>query len=376
MFGEFLYETIATIAILTLVVIYFLTKYFQQEEENFSTDKKYNTPKTIDDVQEIDEPNDIKTTPKTQEDKEEEPFILNGGEEGSFGKIVENPFEGNTTAPKEKIIKEYRVKGKVPEHGKISKGTFKEFSGVKILIAEDNLINQKVLNGLLNESGIEITMADDGQVALDILEKNSDFNMVLMDAHMPRVDGFEATRAIRANPNYEHIVVVALSGDTAADDVKKMYEAGMQEHLEKPLRMDALYDVLYAYTKTTTENEESEFINVIMTKELNGDKGLEICGGDEDFYRDILDEFVKKYSSSSKELKELVENSKLREADAMLLDLVGISANIGADNINGIANELKEAIKDTEEKSYITLLDEYETHLKILIHDIRDYKEL
>ena len=128
---------------------------------------------------------------------------------------------------------------------------------------------------------------------------------------MPRVDGFEATRIIRANPNYEHIVVVALSGDTAADDVRKMMESGMQEHLEKPLKVDALYDILYAYTKTDNKTQNSEFIEVIMTKELNGDKGLAVCSGDEEFYIDILNEFVKNYTNSPSQLNNLLENNNI-----------------------------------------------------------------
>ena len=305
------------------------------------------------------------------EDEYDTPYVLSGEEEGSFGHIETNPFEEN----KEEIAKEvYRQKGFVPEHGKISKENFKEFAGIKVLVAEDNLINQKVIRGLLGDTGIEITMADDGQEALDILKSNSDFNFVLMDAHMPRVDGFQATREIRSNPKYEHILVVALSGDTAPDDIKKMIAAGMEEQLEKPLRMDPLYDIFYAYTKGDKE-EESEFIEVVMTKELNGDQGLSVCGGDDEFYKHILEEFIKNYSDSPQKIQSLLDSNHITLADAMLLDFIGITANIGADNIRTIALELKEAIKDTEERSYITLLDEYETHLRILLRDIKEYIE-
>jgi len=376
MFQEYLYEIIALIVLLTILVIYFLmAKSKHQEDDGFEIPNRFKL-KSADELEEINfEPETViedikKEKENIQETDSHEPFILHGAEEGSFGNIENNPFEEE---PEEASAKSYRVKGVVPPHGKISKDNFKDFAGIKLLIAEDNLINQKVINGLLSDSGIEITMADDGQIALDILEKNNDFNMVIMDAHMPRVDGFEATRAIRANPNYEHIVVVALSGDTAADDVKKMTDSGMQEHLEKPLRMDALYDVLYAYTKANTSDADSEFVEVIMTNELNGDKGLAVCGGDDNFYRDILNEFINNYSNSSKQLQKLLQNGDIKNADAMLLDLIGIAANIGADKIKEIVQDLKEAIKDTEEMSYITLMDEYEKHLTALIKDIKDY---
>ncbi len=154
-----------------------------------------------------------------------------------------------------------------------------------------------------------------------------------MDAHMPRIDGFEATRAIRANPDYAHILVVALSGDTAADDIKKMTEAGMSEHLEKPLRMEALYDIFYAYSipeETTEEESGEDLVNVYVTKELNGDQGLEICGGDEEFYHEILTEFVTTYENSTRDLGKLLRTGELEAADRLLLDLVGVTANIGS----------------------------------------------
>lgn len=290
-----------------------------------------------------------------------------GKEEGSFG-VIE-------TAPKkeEKPTRTRTKKREVPPHAKITKQNFQEFAGMRILVAEDNLINQKVITGLLADTGIEIVIADDGKEALDILKKDDNFTLVLMDAHMPRIDGFEATRQIRANPNYEHILVVALSGDTALDDINKMKAAGMEEHLAKPLRMDALYDVFYAYVDLDNNTKNDEFVEVVMTKELSGDEGLAICGGDEEFYKEILNEFLSTYTSSASKIQNYLESNEMQKADKLLLDIVGITSNIGAKNLNKIAIDLKDALEDTEEKSYLTLADEYEKYLQYLLRDIKDY---
>ncbi|OIP54943.1 MAG: hypothetical protein AUK54_05115 [Helicobacteraceae bacterium CG2_30_36_10] len=326
-------EIIAFILILLVIVIYFIYKNKKASKSNK--------------VEDIIEPLDV----------------LNATKEETFG-------EENKRVEKEEIVVQTKraviPKRAVPPHGKISKNDFKTFAGTKILVAEDNLINQKVIFGLLADTGIEITMANDGQEALDILEKNSDFTMILMDSHMPRVGGLEATRHIRANPNYNHIVVVALSGDTASDDRKKMNEAGMAEYLEKPLRMDALYDILYAYSGNNEPKEQSE------TDELNSDKGLKICGGDEGFYHEILDEFVATYSNSAKELETMINSDKLQEANQLLLDLIGVTASIGADNLKSIAEHLKEAL--LHEQSYLDALTEYKRHLNSLLRDIKEYK--
>lgn len=374
MIHEYFYEIIASIVILTMIVIYFLTRKFNHQAQEYSEYINDANKKPINDsyIEEIEEPAEIDYE-VAEEETTDDTFIFSGQEEGSFGDIQNNPFEENQEiieAPQKSL----RQKCEVPVHGKISKENFNEFSGVKLLVAEDNVINQKVIQGLLSDTGIEITIADDGQIALDILAQNSDFDMVLMDAHMPRVDGFEATRQIRANPNYEHIVVVALSGDTAADDIRKMTESGMEEHLEKPLRMDDFYDILYAYTMSSDDTCTHDFVEVIMTKELNGDKGLNVCGGDLVFYKDILSEFTTTYTDTSHELIELLERKETVVADALLLDFIGITANIGADNIRSIALELKEAIKDIEEQSYVTILDDFEVHLRALLKDIAAYK--
>jgi len=368
MIHEYLYEIIGLIIVLTAIVIYFVIKRAnQEEEENFAHTKHHEDKKqdTIPDIPDTVETNKVKDIDDT------EPLSLNCEEEGSFGNIDQNPFE----EPK-KVKKRHRIKGVVPKHGKIVKDNFKEFAGSRILIAEDNLINQKVLNGLLSDTGIDVIMADDGQIALDILEKDNNFNIILMDAHMPRIDGFEATRIIRANPNYEHIVVVALSGDTASDDIRKMSEAGMQEQLAKPLRMDELYDVLYAYIKADVSNIKSKFVEVIMTKELNGDKGLEVCGGDEDFYHDILNQFTQNYADSPQKLVSFIKNGNNNSADAMLLDIIGITANIGADNLNSITQDMKQTLKDLDQVTFTQLINKYNKHLKILLKDIKDYKNL
>lgn len=367
MLNEYLYEIIIAIVVISLVAIFIILK---------STKKSYSEPdETSNEMIQEDVEEAEFTVQETQEEEltEEEPIQdlatlnLSGSEEGDFGEpyIEETPQE----------VKESKTinKREVPPHAKITKQNFSEFAGVRILVAEDNLINQKVLSGLLADTGIELVIADDGQEALEILEQDDDFLMILMDAHMPRLDGFEATRAIRQNPQYDHILVVALSGDTAADDIAKMTNAGMAEHLEKPLRMEALYDILYAYTGEESKSDSNEYVEIIMTKELNGDQGLEICGGDVDFYHEILSEFVSTYEHSTQDLGKFLHANELQKADKLLLDIIGVTANIGAQPLHAIALEIKNALQDPE-KSYLTLADEYHTHLKNLIQDIKDYK--
>ena len=373
MFSQFQTEIIAVVlVILVLTTLYILSKKSNKQKNIDLEEENLREPVILKETHKLF-PEEIKKKKVAVKLKKKEEIFetLSGKEEGNF----EEPKQQELAQPT--IAKKINRRD-VPPHEKITKQHFEEFDGQRILVAEDNLINQKVIGGLLAGSGIELVMADDGQIALDILEEDRDFLMVLMDAHMPRVDGFEATRQIRANPNYDHILVVALSGDTAADDIAKMRNAGMAEQLEKPLRMEALYDILYAYTGQNISeealDEDEEYVAVIETKELHGDKGLQICGGDETFYHEILNEFVISYKNSDDKLLELIKTDQLQQADKLLLDIIGVSANIGADLLNKVVSDMKDAINEKKIEHVYELVSLYKRHLERLLKDIQNYK--
>jgi len=260
----------------------------------------------------------------------------------------------------------------VPPHGKIKKEDFTKFSGKRILLAEDNIINQKVILGLLGASGIEIVVANDGQEALDILEKDDNFMLILMDAHMPNIDGFEATKIIRKDSKYDHIPVIALSGDTASDDIKKMLDAGMSDTLEKPLKMDALYDILYAYNINHNKNTKSATVKKDNSLILDSASGLSICGDDKDLYIDVLKEFADDYVNSHNTLSFLVKEKKYADADKLLLDIVGVCANLGLQKLNAVAIEIKEKLK-TDPGNLDTQLNLYQMTLQRTLDAIKEY---
>jgi CheY-like chemotaxis protein len=367
MFNEFQQEIIITVAILVgILVLYFILK-------RGSTPQTHSNQSEKNDLPEVAIQKRATVVPERKEEAKREPVaeVPLVEKDEDLGDIVsaceDKPQDLTSRRKSDKTIE----KRSVPEHGKITKQSFAEFAGERILVAEDNLINQKVLLGLLGGSGIDIVMANDGQEALDILENDTNFLMILMDAHMPRVDGFEATRIIRANPKYDHIVVVALSGDTASDDIQKMKNAGMSEQLEKPLRIESLYKIIYAYTGK--ETRKVEFTEVVIRQSLDTDKGLQTCGGDEDFYREILSEFITDYGNSSDKLGEFLRSHNLHDADAYLLDIIGVAENIGAHPLGEIASHIKLALSDTHEQSYFSLFDQYKVKLDRLMNDIRMY---
>lgn len=263
-----------------------------------------------------------------------------------------------------------RKKYEPAEHGKIKKEDFAYFSNKKVLIAEDNIINQKVLIGLLGESGVAITIANDGQETLEILKISSDFDLILMDAHMPHLDGLEATQIIRANKTYDHIPIIALSGDTSAADVRKMLNSGMDAHLEKPIKLDAMYDAFYSYI-AHGNTPKAEYVGT--EGEIDHKKGLELFNNDTGFYLEILKEFVEKYEDSADQIMEHLKNGNRIEANKILLDVSGISSNLGATHLHEITMELKENLTHPEDLDYVNSMKKYRRSLKKACESIHDF---
>jgi len=119
----------------------------------------------------------------------------------------------------------------------------KELHGMRVLVAEDNTINQMIIEELLSSVGIEVTMADNGIHALKALEKER-FDVVLMDIQMPEMDGLTAAAQIRANHRYDDLPVLAMTANAAAEHKTESMKVGMNDHLIKPIDVDQLYAAL------------------------------------------------------------------------------------------------------------------------------------
>lgn len=124
----------------------------------------------------------------------------------------------------------------------------KDFNGKKVLLAEDIEINQEIANEILSDKGFEVTIAENGKMALEILKqaKPHEYDIVLMDIRMPEMDGYEATKAIRQmDSEYRNIPIVAMTANAFEDDRQIAFSVGMNEHVPKPLDEEYLFTILY-----------------------------------------------------------------------------------------------------------------------------------
>ena len=146
------------------------------------------------------------------------------------------------------IIAETRATEKAGSHTEV----MSQLKGAKVLLVEDNDMNQELAMELLANAGMEVVLANHGQEALDILAAGSQFDGVLMDCQMPVMDGYTATRQIRKNPLFKDLPIIAMTANAMAGDREKVLEAGMWDHIAKPLNVDEMFATIAKWIKPRT----------------------------------------------------------------------------------------------------------------------------
>jgi CheY-like chemotaxis protein len=127
-------------------------------------------------------------------------------------------------------------------------GESSTLKGARILLVEDNAVNRELAVELLHRAGVTVTVARDGREALDVLDREA-FDGVLMDCQMPVMDGYAATRALRQRPGLQALPVIAMTANAMVGDREKALEAGMNDHVAKPVRFDDLLAALLRWVR-------------------------------------------------------------------------------------------------------------------------------
>jgi CheY-like chemotaxis protein len=220
---------------------------------------------------------------------------------------------------------------------------FSEFRETNVLLVEDNLINQKVFLGVLSKSKINITLANHGQEVLDILSSNTSFDIIFMDINMPVMDGYTATKHIRENPDYDMIPIVALTALTSRAEIDAVFDAGMNAYLAKPLKKEKLFSA-FAMFINNQKGERRKSIRyeerVVNLRGLNVGAGINNSSSNDFFYKEILQEFQDAYKDSDQVFTKLVEDFRYEQLRMLCLDMRGLSASIGAEDMNLLTTEI------------------------------------
>lgn len=250
--------------------------------------------------------------------------------------------------------------------------------GARVLLVEDNEINQQVAGEVLEAAGLSVSLANNGQEAVDAVKSNT-FDAVLMDVQMPVMDGYTATRKIRhwedlfRNPQADsakvattagsaiRIPVIAMTAHALAGDREKSLEAGMNDHVSKPIDPELLFQTLLKWIKKSPAESPGQKRPIETDKaphvpsdepdlpELDGIQvaaGLKRLLGNKKSYRRILLRFRQDFENAADTLRNLVNGEKYEEAEILAHSIKGAGGNVGAEALQAAAAAVEQAFKD------------------------------
>ncbi len=228
----------------------------------------------------------------------------------------------------------------------VTRHTLAELKDVRILLAEDNPINSKLAVALLARAGFTVDAVDSGSAAVDSFQ-HMHYDLILMDVQMPEMDGFEATRRIRAfEGGQSHAPIIALTAHAMKGDRERCLEAGMDDYVAKPLQPQELYAAIERWAKPRTHASELETPTSLPTGATEGpmdwDKGLWYCGGDPALFTELITQFVGNLGDELGQMTAAIEGGDGARFTRLAHGLKGIAATFGADPLADVARQLEE----------------------------------
>ena len=250
-------------------------------------------------------------------------------------------------------------------------------NGVRILLAEDNEINQQIAVELLEGVGAGVTVAGNGLEAVEKLTASpTGFDVVLMDLQMPEMDGYQATAKIRADARFENLPVIAMTAHATVEERQRCHSAGMNDHISKPIDPQALFDTLRRWVAPVITAGPSPAAvprtNAGEMLEIPEIRGLDLVGalarvvGNKKLYLDLLRKFVAGQENTPVQIQEALRQGDRSLAERLAHTTKGVAGNIGATNVQEAAGELERAIRLQESS------DRVEAVLQIFSRSLAD----
>jgi PAS domain S-box-containing protein len=278
----------------------------------------------------------------------------------------------------------------IPEKSRVSSREQKEaevlkhIQGAHVLLVEDNEINQQVAREILEGAGLKVSLANNGQEAIDAIMKN-EYDAVLMDVQMPVMDGYTATKAIRKweggmrnkirkdadskskirdpKSKIEGLPIIAMTAHAMAGDEDKSLQAGMNGHVTKPIDPDQLFATLQKWIqpdkkRVRAEQPEASGAAEVITESVPGaqelpeslagfdlEDGLKRLQWNETLYRKLLLDFSVNYVGSANEIRQALDAKDFEQAHSLVHNLKGLAGNLAATDLQAAAVEMEKRVK-------------------------------
>ena len=242
--------------------------------------------------------------------------------------------------------------------------------GAYVLLVEDNEINQELALELLTTNGILAEIADDGQQALDWL-KAQEFDGILMDIQMPVMDGYTATRNIRALEKYANLPIIAMTANAMVGDKEKVLDAGMNDHIAKPINVAEMFRTMAKWitpSKPNTafnEEKKKEDVEIPDLEGVNTEDGLARTQGNTKLYLKLLKKVRESQKDFIIDFTMACDEADWELAERLAHTLKGVAGNVGASRVQKCCDVLEK--QSTEEQVSQTDIQEAENALNIVL---------
>jgi signal transduction histidine kinase/DNA-binding response OmpR family regulator/HPt (histidine-containing phosphotransfer) domain-containing protein/CHASE3 domain sensor protein len=237
-------------------------------------------------------------------------------------------------------------------------------AGARILVAEDNEINQQIAVELLGGAGATVTVANNGREAVEILTAGSQpppFDVVLMDLQMPEMDGYQATAKLRADPRLLKLPIIAMTAHATIEERQRCLASGMNDHVAKPIDPASLFDTVGRFYATASHTRHTEQpVNRATPQSPSSDdstplpivggldtqNGLLRVGGNIGLYLRLLRQFVEQQAQSVEQIGHALSSGDGALAERLAPTLKGGAGNIGATSVQSVAGVLEKLIRN------------------------------
>jgi CheY-like chemotaxis protein/HPt (histidine-containing phosphotransfer) domain-containing protein len=231
-------------------------------------------------------------------------------------------------------------------------------AGLKLLVVEDNLINQEVARELLRSEGASVDVANDGREGVDrLIADGANFDAVLMDLQMPVMDGYEATKAIRQLPNFQTMPIIATTANAMASDKEACRVAGMNDHVSKPINIDELVNAILrccdnvahgSHGSHDVPNDLSQSDNEQPGTDLKieSDEALKRLGGNVGLYAKLVARFKEDADQLIEQFKQHIEQHDPDKAMLAAHTLKGLAGTLGTTTLADYARDVEMALRN------------------------------
>jgi CheY-like chemotaxis protein len=227
---------------------------------------------------------------------------------------------------------------------------------VRVLLVEDNKVNQLVAEALLSAYGLDVVIADNGKEALKALTKDEEalpFSLALMDCHMPEMDGYDTTRNIRAGKagdKYKYLPIVAMTANAMQGDREKCLQAGMDDYVTKPINETLLQNALLKWIKSSnTPSIEPQ--QTIESKEhlvWNQNTLLDRVAGDEKRLESIIQNYFKVSEQQKQHFIDTITNGDIAKIKSLTTSVKNSFNQLGGEELAHILSKIEDIVDSDE----------------------------